>query len=323
MNKIIFSTACAALALTATNASAQLLSGTGGLGVGDMGGGITSGIGATAGRMGTTFETSTRVSREAARASRDAARAKSAARNPHPDAAAAGNATALNGRATGNLVATADTATRRASANAALTVARPPSVAAPVIAVPAAQVAASSVSLGYVGGADVAVIGRQQALINDGIVFIPAAQVPLYVDREVVVLERELAGTGVEIERRGKQIFIQMPADVTFAFDKSDIQTRFLPALNALSRTLNQFPATYVDVVGHTDAIGSDAYNQSLSERRADAVADYLVYRHAEPDRIYVAGQGESEPIASNASISGRAANRRVEIVLTPHEGPA
>jgi len=86
-----------------------------------------------------------------------------------------------------------------------------------------------------------------------------------------------------------------------------------------VAATLRRYPATYVDVVGHADAIGTDDYNQALSERRAATVADFLVDYDALPARLFVAGRGESEPVASNASIYGRAANRRVEIVLYPH----
>jgi outer membrane protein OmpA-like peptidoglycan-associated protein len=153
------------------------------------------------------------------------------------------------------------------------------------------------------------------------VVFIPRHEVTYYVDAQEQVLRRDLAGTGASVERRGKLLVIELPSDVNFAFDKYDIQPRFLPVLNSVARTLNRFPATYIDVVGHTDAIGTDGYNQRLSERRASSVAGYLVHRRADPDRLFVAGEGEHEPVASNASITGRAANRRVEIILTPHEG--
>ena len=110
-----------------------------------------------------------------------------------------------------------------------------------------------------------------------------------------------------------------MPADVTFAFNKSDIRPRFYTALNGLAKGLNNYPATYIDVEGHTDAIGSLAYNQTLSERRASSVAGYLANRAVMPGRMHTVGYGKTEPKASNATIEGRAANRRVEIVLTPY----
>jgi outer membrane protein OmpA-like peptidoglycan-associated protein len=130
-----------------------------------------------------------------------------------------------------------------------------------------------------------------------------------------------VSGTGVEVEKRGQQIVLEMPSDVTFAFDKFNIQPRFFGVLNTVARTLSRYPATYVDVNGHTDAIGSYAYNQVLSERRAGSVADYLADHSVDPARMHVQGFGKTEPIASNATVYGRAANRRVEIVLTPYAG--
>ncbi len=159
---------------------------------------------------------------------------------------------------------------------------------------------------------------RRGAIIDAGIEPVYISDVPAYVDRQYTVLQDDLRGTGVTVQKRGAQIILELPSDVNFAFDKYDIQPRFYGVLNAVSRTLAKYPATYVDVNGHTDAIGSYAYNQTLSERRADAVADYLFSRSVTPARLHVQGFGKTEPIASNMSVEGRAANRRVEIVLTP-----
>lgn len=183
-------------------------------------------------------------------------------------------------------------------------------VAVPAVALP------DRPRLGYLG----AVGGkRRQALIDDGVVVLSPSQSGAYMDSQFVILRDGLADSGVTVVRRGDDIVLQLPADVTFAFNKSDLQPRFRPILTRVAATLNQFPATYVDVIGHADAIGSDDYNQALSERRAETVADFLVGHQALPARLYVAGLGESAPIASNATIYGRAANRRVEIILHPH----
>ena len=88
-----------------------------------------------------------------------------------------------------------------------------------------------------------------------------------------------------------------------------------------MAGTLNQYPQTLIDVVGHADAVGSDTYNQGLSERRASSVASYMVSRNVLPARLFVAGQGERQPIASNDTEAGRAQNRRVEIILRPFTG--
>ena len=185
---------------------------------------------------------------------------------------------------------------------------------APRVVVP--DVAVTPPRLGYLG----AVGGkRRQALIDSGVVVLPASESVAYMDRQYVMFQNELADSGVTVIRRGDDIVLQLPADVTFAFDKSALQPRFAPVLSRVAATLSQFPATYVDVIGHADAIGSDDYNQALSERRAATVADFLVKRDALPARLFVAGRGEADPVASNATIYGRAANRRVEIILHPH----
>ena len=186
------------------------------------------------------------------------------------------------------------------------------------VVVPSTTVVAPG--LGYLGGVDVVEVGRTRALIDAGVTVIPGGQVTSYMDRQVVELRDELRDTGVDVIRRGETIVLELPSDITFAFDKADIRPRFFPVINAVSHTLNAYPATYVDVVGHADSVGSDAYNQRLSERRASSVAAALVDRRALPERLYVEGRGESEPIASNATVQGRAENRRVEIILRPHK---
>jgi len=157
------------------------------------------------------------------------------------------------------------------------------------------------------------------ALYEGGVTVLSQPESYVYMDRQADALRRELAGTGVEVSRQGENIVLEMPSDVTFAFNKSDIRPRFYTALDAVARTLNQYPATYVDVIGHTDAIGTASYNQTLSERRAESVASFIQDREEIPARLYVAGRGKFEPIASNATIEGRAANRRVEILLHPY----
>jgi outer membrane protein OmpA-like peptidoglycan-associated protein len=159
------------------------------------------------------------------------------------------------------------------------------------------------------------------ALVEGGVAVLSEPDAYVYMDRQADDLRRHLAGTGVDVVRQGDAIVLELPSDITFAFDKSDIQGRFVPVLTALADTLNHYPATYVDVIGHTDSIGSAAYNQALSERRADSVAGFIQAREAIPARLREEGKGKTEPIASNATIEGRAANRRVEILLYPYTG--
>ncbi len=107
---------------------------------------------------------------------------------------------------------------------------------------------------------------------------------------------------------------ITISGDVAFEFDKADIRPAFEPTLNQIADELNQSPETKLEVVGHADSTGSETYNQDLSERRAQAVADYLIGRGVAADRFSASGRGETEPVASNATRDGRAQNRRVEI---------
>ncbi len=176
-------------------------------------------------------------------------------------------------------------------------------------------------ALGYMTNTNRSEQGRKNALIGAGIGALGGAAVGNYMDRQQAELRRQLADSGVSVTRNGDNIVLNMPSDVTFAVDQSDIQPQFFRVLDDVSRTLNAYPSTMIDVVGHADSSGPDDYNQALSERRAGSVAGYLVSRNVLRDRIYVAGMGERSPIASNATVEGRAQNRRVEIILRPYTG--
>jgi outer membrane protein OmpA-like peptidoglycan-associated protein len=175
-------------------------------------------------------------------------------------------------------------------------------------------------ALGYLSN-DKSEQGRKNALIGAGVGALAGAGVGAYMDKQQAQLRAQLANTGVTVTRQGDNIVLNMPSDVTFAFDRSDIQPQFDRVLDEVAGTLNQYPSTTVDVVGHADSTGTDAYNQALSERRASSVASYLTSRGVLPARLYVAGMGERQPIASNDTEAGRAQNRRVEIVLRPYTG--
>ena len=124
---------------------------------------------------------------------------------------------------------------------------------------------------------------------------------------------------GATIERRAPDdLVVSMPSDITFAFNSADIRYQFEPIIRTLAQTLDRHPGLIIDVVGHADAIGSDDYNQRLSERRAHSVGAALMDFGVDYDRIATSGRGEWEPIASNDSEWGRARNRRVEIHLKP-----
>ena len=109
-----------------------------------------------------------------------------------------------------------------------------------------------------------------------------------------------------------------MPGNITFATDSSDLNSAFFEVLGSVTRVLKEFDQTVVEVAGHTDSTGSDAYNQQLSERRAQTVTDYFTSRNISAQRFITIGLGESMPVATNDTPDGRQLNRRVEITMVP-----
>src|SRR5210317_816464 len=171
--------------------------------------------------------------------------------------------------------------------------------------------------VGLISGDD-AVERRQHALIGAGIGALAGGAIGAYQDRQEAELRAELEGTGVSVTRIGDNITLNMPGNVTFATDSSDLSPAFFDVLNSVGKVLDEFEKTVVEVAGHTDSTGSDAYNQSLSERRAGSVANYLRGQGVMSQRLITVGMGESRPIADNSTASGRQANRRVEITMVP-----
>jgi len=162
---------------------------------------------------------------------------------------------------------------------------------------------------------------RTERIIGTGIGALAGGAVGAYMDRQEQELRRQTAGSGVRIERRGDELVLTMPTGITFAFDRYDLQPQFRPTLDKVAEVLGDYPQTMIDIYGHTDSVGSDAYNQTLSENRAGAVADYLSRQGVQQVRIATLGYGETQPIADNGTESGRAANRRVEIRIVPVAG--
>jgi len=163
---------------------------------------------------------------------------------------------------------------------------------------------------------------RTEKLLGAGIGAIAGGAVGAYMDRQEADLRRQTAGTGVDVIRQGDDLILRMPSNVTFPVDSSAIQPQFRPTLDQVGQTLTSYNQTYIDVLGHTDWTGSDAYNQSLSERRAQSVADYLSMRGVARARMGIRGYGETQPIASNETEEGRSQNRRVEIKVVPVTQP-
>ena len=177
--------------------------------------------------------------------------------------------------------------------------------------------AAAGVAVGLASGDD-AVERRQRALILAGVGALAGGAIGYYMDQQEAKLRAELQDTGVSVTRIGDNITLNMPGNVTFATNSSDLSPAFFDVLSSVSKVLAEFDKTVVEVAGHTDSSGSEAYNQSLSERRAGSVAQYLQSRGVINERLLTVGLGESMPVADNSLSSGKQANRRVEITMVP-----
>ena len=159
---------------------------------------------------------------------------------------------------------------------------------------------------------------QRNALIGAGVGALAGGGIGYYMDVQEVKLRQRLQNSGVSVTRSGNQITLNMPGNVTFESNSADINSGFFEVLNSVAIVLNEYGQTTVDVVGHTDSVGSDTHNQQLSEARARSVAEYLAGQKVLPARLLIAGRGESQPIASNDTPEGRAQNRRVTIQIIP-----
>jgi len=175
-----------------------------------------------------------------------------------------------------------------------------------------------------VGAAAGAVIGalaggsRKSALIGAGVGVLAGGAVGKYMDKQEAQLRQQLQGTGVSVTRNGDNLILNMPGNVTFPTNQSDVNASFYPVLNSVALVLKQYDKTMIDVVGHTDSTGTMQLNMQLSQARASSVGTYLQSQGILPARIATQGVGPQYPIASNDSVEGRAQNRRVELILRP-----
>lgn len=160
---------------------------------------------------------------------------------------------------------------------------------------------------------------RAERIIGAGIGAIAGGAIGNYMDRQEAELRRQTAGTGVDVIRQGDDLLLRMPSGITFDYDRFDIKPQFEATLNEVARTLQTYNQTYVDVLGHTDTTGSAEYNQGLSVRRAQSVANYLASHGVASARMATRGYGETAPLyLPDDTEAKRAANRRVEIKIVP-----
>ena len=182
---------------------------------------------------------------------------------------------------------------------------------------------AIGIGAGALGGAAIGAMTsskknrKKNALLGAGIGAIAGGGVGAYMDQQDKELRQELQATGVSVTRSGDDIILNMPGHITFKTNSADISSDFYPVLRSVSKVLNKYKKTFVEVTGHTDSTGSADYNQRLSYQRAQSVSQYLMSQSVNAERFFINGAGESQPTASNNTDAGRQANRRVEITLS------
>ncbi len=184
-----------------------------------------------------------------------------------------------------------------------------------------AKGAAIGAAVGVVTGlltGDNATERRQHAMVGAGIGALAGTAVGAYMDAQQNKLSKRLEGTGVGVVRDGDNLILTMPSNITFATNSSEVKPEFYTVLGAVAEVLTEYEKTYIDIAGHTDSSGSEEYNQELSQRRAMSVGNQLLNRGVQNVRVVAQGRGETQPVADNATASGRAQNRRVDLKLAP-----
>jgi outer membrane protein OmpA-like peptidoglycan-associated protein len=172
---------------------------------------------------------------------------------------------------------------------------------------------------GIAAGAATGNHSAKRILIGGAIGAAAGGGIGYYMDKQQEELNKELKGSGVEVQRQGDTINLNMPSGITFDTGKAAIKPNFYPVLNDIANVMIKYPETKIEIQGHTDNVGSDADNLKLSELRAQSVTTALINKGVESTRLSPVGYGESKPIATNDTPAGREANRRIEIKIIPN----
>ncbi len=184
----------------------------------------------------------------------------------------------------------------------------------------------TGVIIGAIAGAAAGTLAggddRRNAILGAGIGALAGGVIGHYMDENERNLRERLAGTGIGVTRVSQdRILLNFPADLTFDFNRDSVKSQFVPSLRDVASVLREYDQTTIDVLGHADSVGGDAYNQDLSERRAMNVSSVLIQNGVIRQRVIATGFGESRPVADNSSDSGRARNRRVEVMISAFQG--
>ena len=183
----------------------------------------------------------------------------------------------------------------------------------------------SRTAIGGVGGAGLGYLlggligGNTARIIGAGIGGVAGGAVGYQMDKQIKELKDSTAGTGVDVSQiPGENAFLVNLPDVTFATGSAAISPSFQATLDQVATSMVQYPNSLIDVYGHTDTVGSTASNQTLSEERARAVANYLISRGVAANRIRWQGYGETQLKVQTGDNVNEALNRRVEIKVVP-----
>jgi outer membrane protein OmpA-like peptidoglycan-associated protein len=184
----------------------------------------------------------------------------------------------------------------------------------------------SRTAIGGVGGAVLGGLlggvigGKTGRIIGAGLGGVAGGVVGYKMDQQIKELKEATAGSGVDVTEtdNGQAILVNLPDGVTFDVGSYTLKPEFRATLDDVAASMVKYPNSLVDVYGHTDSTGSDAFNQTLSENRARTVAGYLTSRGVAAARVRSQGYGETMPVADNTTDEGRRKNRRVEIKIVP-----
>jgi outer membrane protein OmpA-like peptidoglycan-associated protein len=174
------------------------------------------------------------------------------------------------------------------------------------------------------GGAIGGVIGNQTGSTAKGAIIgaVIGGTAGAIIGHQMDQQAKELSQTikGATVERVGEGINVTFASGLLFAFNSDEIQSTAGENLKELAASLNRYPDSQLLIVGHTDNVGDDAYNQALSNRRANSAAAYLAAQGVARTRVATSGKGEAEPVTTNDTDAGRQQNRRVEVAIYASE---
>ncbi|WP_158965297.1 OmpA family protein [Chachezhania sediminis] len=177
----------------------------------------------------------------------------------------------------------------------------------------------AAVAGGIVGGGLGAIFGGSTtaAVAGAAVGAMAGAAIGDELDKQAAQLRNQLTSQGVTVRQDGQRVIVTLPQDITFATNSFAVKDSLKPDLARLAQSMNAYPNSTAQVIGHTDNTGDATYNIGLSQQRAEAVSNILIIDGVAASRLRTVAAGESSPIASNLTEEGRAQNRRVEVVIT------